>query len=53
MSKATKLKTIGDWAFRYCSALTSITIPNSVTSIGDWAFYYGVELLAREYYYTK
>jgi len=30
---------IGDWAFRNCSSLTSITIPSSVTSIGDEAFY--------------
>ena len=30
--------TIGDWAFSYCRALTSITIPNSVTTIGDNAF---------------
>ena len=30
---------IGDWAFRDCSSLTSITIPNSVTSIGCKAFY--------------
>ena len=29
---------IGDGAFRGCSSLTSITIPNSVTSIGDYAF---------------
>ena len=29
---------IGYGAFRYCSSLTSITIPNSVTSIGNWAF---------------
>ena len=28
---------IGDKAFRYCSTLTSIDIPNSVTSIGDTA----------------
>ena len=29
---------IGDWAFRGCSSLTSVTIPNSVTSIGYEAF---------------
>lgn len=29
---------IGDYAFRGCSALTSITIPNGVTSIEDYAF---------------
>ena len=29
---------IGDYAFTYCSGLTSITIPNSVTSIGAAAF---------------
>ena len=29
---------IGDYAFRFCSSLTSITIPSSVTSIGDYAF---------------
>ncbi|MBO7140134.1 MAG: leucine-rich repeat protein, partial [Prevotella sp.] len=26
------------YAFRYCSGLTSVTIPNSVTSIGSYAF---------------
>ena len=30
---------IGDYAFRGCSGLTSITIPNNVTSIGESAFY--------------
>ena len=29
---------IGESAFRECSGLTSITIPNSVTSIGEFAF---------------
>ena len=29
---------IGDYAFSYCSSLTSMTIHNSVTSIGDKAF---------------
>ena len=29
---------IGDYAFAYCSSLTSVTIPNSVTGIGNYAF---------------
>lgn len=29
---------IGDWAFSYCTKLTSVTIPKSVTSIGYDAF---------------
>ena len=30
---------IGDYAFRGCTGLTNITIPDSVKSIGDWALY--------------
>ena len=33
------VESIGDYAFYYCSSLTSITIPNSVRSIGKEAFY--------------
>ena len=29
---------IGEWAFWGCSALTSVTLPNSVISIGNYAF---------------
>ena len=29
---------IGSYAFKGCTGLTSITIPNSVTNIGDWVF---------------
>ena len=32
--------TIGNYAFFYCTNLTSIMIPNSVTSIGNYAFEY-------------
>ena len=30
--------TIGEYAFSYCSSLTSLTIPNSVTTIKEYAF---------------
>ena len=33
------LETIGKSAFRYCQALTELTIPDNVKSIGGWAFY--------------
>ena len=34
----TTVTSIGKKAFYNCKGLTSITIPNSVTSIGDYAF---------------
>ena len=38
-SKTYSITSIGEYAFCYCSSLTSVTIPNSVTSIGRSAFY--------------
>ncbi len=43
--KGYPVTSIGDWAFYICSALTSVTIPDSVTSIG-WGAFYGCDMLA-------
>ena len=37
--KTYRVTSIGNDAFSYCSGLTAVTIPNSVTSIGNSAFY--------------
>ena len=34
-----RVSSIGDHAFRNCSAIPSIAIPDCVTNIGGWAFY--------------
>ena len=36
--KQYNVTSIGDGAFKYCTGLTSVTIPNSIDSIGYWAF---------------
>ncbi len=33
-----KIVGIADSAFYYCTAMTSVTIPDSIETIGDWAF---------------
>ena len=39
MTIPSSVTSIGDWAFSYCSELTSLTLPSSVTEIGYHAFY--------------
>ena len=39
---------IDNYAFYYCSSLTSVEIPNSVTSIGNYAFSYCSSLISVE-----
>ena len=38
MNRTRKVTSIGNYAFYDCSNVTSVTIPNSVTSIGEGAF---------------
>ena len=43
------IATIGDRAFQLCSALQSVTIPDSVTSIGVSAFFILQCIAVRDY----
>ena len=44
--KGQPVTAIGSYAFRGCSGLTSVIIPNSVANIGDYAFYYCTGLIS-------
>ncbi|MBO5799371.1 MAG: leucine-rich repeat domain-containing protein, partial [Paludibacteraceae bacterium] len=37
-------RVVCDWAFCDCDSLSSVVIPDSVTSIGNWAFYMCISL---------
>ena len=39
LSELTNLETIGNYAFNYCSGISRLDIPDSVTSIGENSFY--------------
>lgn len=41
------ITSIGDEAFYDCTSLTSVTIPNSVTSIGDGAFPWDTKIIRQ------
>ena len=47
--KGIAVTSIGDYAFRDCFQLTTITIPAGVTSIGDYAFYNCSKLTTVEF----
>ncbi len=45
--------TVENYAFCFCTTLTSITIPDNITSIGDYAFYSCTSLLDTYYASSK